>query len=63
MPAFRPLPALRCLWLLVIVRTMIDVLAEMADRPAEARAVILGLLFIWLEGDSELWNRFPTDDS
>jgi hypothetical protein len=63
MPAFRPLPALRCLWLLVIVRTMIDVLAEMADRPAEARAVILGLLFIWLEGDSELWNRFSTDDS
>jgi hypothetical protein len=63
MPAFRPLPALRCLWLLVVVRTMIDVLAEMADRPAEARAVILGLLIIWLEGDSELWNRFPTDDS
>jgi hypothetical protein len=25
--------------------------------------VILGLLIIWLEGDSELWNRFPTDDS
>jgi hypothetical protein len=61
MPAFRPLPALRCMWGLVVARTMVDVLVEMAGQSAEARAVILGLLLVWVEGDAELSKRFPSN--
>jgi hypothetical protein len=46
--------ALRCLWALIVGLTIGGVLAEMADRPAEALAVTLSLLAIWLQGDSEL---------
>jgi hypothetical protein len=46
--------ALRCLWALVVGLTIGGVMAEMADRPAEAQAVTLGLLAIWLQGDLQL---------
>jgi hypothetical protein len=52
MPAL--LLALRCIWALVVGLTIGGVLVEMADRPAEGRAVILGLLVAWHQGDSEL---------
>jgi hypothetical protein len=45
---------LRCLRTLIVGLTIGGVLAEMVDRPAEAQAVVLGLLAIWLQGDSEL---------
>jgi hypothetical protein len=61
MPTFQPLPAIRWTWAAVVVRAMLDVAVEMASQPAEARAVLLGLLLVWREGDSELSNRFPID--
>jgi hypothetical protein len=61
MPAFRPLAALRCMWGLVVARTIVDVLVELASQPAQARAAILGLILVWLEGDAELVKRFPSD--
>jgi hypothetical protein len=46
--------ALRCLWALVVGLTIGGVLVEMADRPAEAQAVVLGLLAIWYQGEAGL---------
>lgn len=52
MPTLRV--ALRCMWALLVGLLIAGILTEMADQPAEAGAVILGVIAIWHQSDSKL---------